>query len=156
MNQLQAFEKQTLEALPTYGKIPTFRAGDTLRVHVRITEGAKERTQAFEGVCIARKNRGIGSSFRVRRLLAGQWVERQFSLYSPLIRIECLRQGRVRRAKLYYLRGRQGKAARIKERTFYGKKAALAAKAAKATSATASKTEALAADAKTATPTTGG
>lgn len=122
VNQLQAFEKGVLEALPNYGDIPSFRAGDTLKVHVRIKEGSKERIQLFEGVCIARKNGGIHSSFRVRKLLAGEWIERVFPLYSPLIRIEVSRRGVVRRAKLYYLRGRQGKAARIKERLDFMRK----------------------------------
>lgn len=122
VNQLQAFEKHILQTLPNHDKIPAFRPGDTVRVHVLIKEGSKERTQMFEGVCIARRERGLGSNFRVRKLLAGVWVERQFPLYSPLIKIERVRQGVVRRGKLYYLRGLQGKAARIPERTFYHKK----------------------------------
>lgn len=123
MNQLQAFEKKTLEALPTAGKIPPFRPGDTVRVDVKIKEGNKERLQAFEGVCIGRKNRGIHSSFRVRKILAGEGVERVFPLYSPLIAIERVREGVVRRAKLYYLRERSGKSARIPERRHFAKKA---------------------------------
>ena len=97
---------------------PEFRPGDTVRVHVRIKEGDKERLQAFEGVVIARKNRGMGESFTVRKISFGQGVERIFPVHSKVIdRIEVLRHGRVRRAKLYYLRDRRGKAARIRERT---------------------------------------
>ena len=123
MNQLQAFEKKTLEALPTAGKIPPFRPGDTVRVDVKIKEGNKERVQAFEGVCIGRKNRGLNSSFRVRKILAGEGVERVFPLYSPLIAIERVREGVVRRAKLYYLSERSGKSARIPERHHFTKRA---------------------------------
>ena len=94
-----------------------FRPGDTLRVNVKVIEGTRERVQAFEGVCIARANRGIGSSFTVRKISYGEGVERVFPLYSPRIdSIEVVRQGAVRRAKLYYLRGLTGKAARIAER----------------------------------------
>ena len=97
--------------------VPPFRPGDTVRVNVRVKEGEKERVQAFEGVCIARKNRGINSAFTVRKISYGEGVERIFPLYSPQIAsIEVVRRGRVRRAKLYYLRGRTGKAARIVER----------------------------------------
>ena len=96
---------------------PEFRPGDTVRVHVRIKEGDKERLQAFEGIVIARKNRGMGESFTVRKISFGQGVERIFPVHSKVIdRIEVLRRGRVRRAKLYYLRGLRGKAARIRER----------------------------------------
>jgi len=96
------------------------RQGDTLRVNVRIVEGSTERVQAFEGVCIGRKNRGIHSSFTVRKLSHGEGVERTFPLYSPrLASIELVRRGDVRRAKLYYLRDRRGKAARIKEKMDY-------------------------------------
>ena len=97
---------------------PEFRPGDTVRVHVRIKEGDKERLQAFEGVVIARKNRGMGESFTVRKISFSQGVERIFPVHSKVIdRIEVLRRGQVRRAKLYYLRSRRGKAARIRERT---------------------------------------
>ena len=116
MNQLQAFEKATLAKLMEGRSIPDFRAGDTVRVNIKVKEGSKERLQAFEGVCIARKNRGIHSAFRVRKILAGEGVEKVFPLYSPLITIENVRMGIVRRAKLYYLRDRKGKSARIKER----------------------------------------
>ena len=115
MHELDAFEQDVLSNLKLTDR-PTFRAGDTLKVSIKITEGNKERYQDFEGVCIARKNRGLHSSFRVRKILAGEGVERQFPLYSPLIKIERVRQGVVRRAKLYYLRDRRGKSARIKEK----------------------------------------
>ncbi len=97
--------------------VPTFRPGDTVRVNVRVREGEKERIQAFEGVCIARKHGGIHETFTVRKISGGVGVERIFPLHSPMISsIEVVRQGRVRRAKLYYLRNLRGKAARIKER----------------------------------------
>jgi len=99
------------------GSLPDFIAGDTLRVHVTVTEGNRTRIQVFEGLCIARHNKGIGSSFTVRKLSFGEGVERVFPLYSPVIdKIEVVRKGDVRRAKLYYLRGRTGKAARISEK----------------------------------------
>lgn len=97
--------------------VPEFRPGDTLKVSVRVKEGERERVQAFEGVCIARRNRGLQSSFTVRKISYGEGVERIFPLYSPqLAAIEVVRRGDVRRAKLYYLRGRTGKSARIAER----------------------------------------
>jgi len=97
--------------------IPAFKAGDTLRVHVKIKEGEKTRIQAFQGVCIKRKNRGIGSSFTVRKISGGIGVERIFATHSPAVdKIEVLTIGQVRRAKLYYLRKLQGKAARIREK----------------------------------------
>ena len=97
--------------------LPAFRPGDTLRVNVRVREGEKERIQAFEGVCIARKNGGVSETFTVRKISGGVGVERIFPLHSPSIEsIVVVRQGRVRRAKLYYLRNLRGKAARIKER----------------------------------------
>jgi large subunit ribosomal protein L19 len=96
--------------------IPLFKAGDTLKVHVRITEGDKQRIQLFQGVCIARHNKGAGSSFMVRKVSNGVGVERVFPLHAPTVeKIEVLTVGRVRRAKLYYLRKLQGKAARIRE-----------------------------------------
>lgn len=96
---------------------PTFRAGDTLTVNVKIKEGSRERIQAFEGVVLAKRNRGINSSFTVRKISSGEGVERVFPLYSPMIEsIKVKRLGRVKRAKLYYLRALSGKAARIKER----------------------------------------
>jgi large subunit ribosomal protein L19 len=97
--------------------VPEFRTGDTIRVHVRIREGDKERLQAFEGVVIARKNTGMGESITVRKVSFGQGVERIFPVNAPVIdHIDVVRTGRVRRAKLYYLRGLKGKAARLKER----------------------------------------
>ncbi|MBX6323364.1 MAG: 50S ribosomal protein L19 [Rhodospirillaceae bacterium] len=97
--------------------IPEFRPGDTVRVNVKVVEGSRERIQAFEGVCIARKNAGLQSSFTVRKISYGEGVERVFPLYSPRVAsIEVVRRGDVRRAKLYYLRGRRGKSARIAER----------------------------------------
>ena len=97
--------------------LPQFRPGDTLRVNVRVREGDKERIQAFEGVCIARKHGGVNETFKVRKISGGVGVERTFPLHSPMLAtIEVVRQGRVRRAKLYYLRNLRGKAARIKER----------------------------------------
>ena len=97
--------------------VPPFRAGDTLRVNVRVREGDKERLQAFEGVCIAKRNRGLNSSFTVRKISSGIGVERIFPVHSPMIsEITVVRRGRVRRAKLYYLRHLTGKATRIRER----------------------------------------
>lgn len=96
--------------------IPPFKAGDTLRVHVKITEGDKQRIQVFQGVCIKRHNNGVGSTFTVRKVSNGMGVERVFPLHAPVIdKVEVVTLGRVRRAKLYYLRNLQGKAARIKE-----------------------------------------
>ncbi|MBA44726.1 MAG: 50S ribosomal protein L19 [Magnetococcales bacterium] len=115
MNIIDQLNKEQIEKL---GKdIPEFGAGDTLRVHVKVTEGTRERIQVFEGICIARKNNGLQSSFTVRKISFGEGVERIFPLYSPtLSRIELVRRGDVRRAKLYYLRGRTGKSARIAEK----------------------------------------
>lgn len=97
--------------------LPVFKAGDTLRVHVRIVEGDKQRVQVYQGVCIKRVNRGIGSTFTVRKISGGMGVERIFPLHSPMIeKVEVMMVGRVRRAKLYYLRQLQGKAARIREK----------------------------------------
>lgn len=119
MNVIEKLEKAETERLLSSGKtIPDFSAGDTLVVQVRITEGTRTRLQAFEGVCIARSGAGIHESFTMRKISYGEGVERVFPLYSPLIEeIEVKRRGRVRRAKLYYLRERRGKSARIAERT---------------------------------------
>jgi large subunit ribosomal protein L19 len=115
MNIMEQLNKDTIAALGQ--DIPDFGAGDTLRIHVKITEGSRERIQLFEGLCIARKNASINSSFTVRKISYGEGVERVFPLYSPVIeKIECVRHGVVRRAKLYYLRDRRGKAARIAEK----------------------------------------
>ena len=117
MNLIQTLEREAIEALTAEKKVPEFRPGDTLRVGVKVVEGERARVQNFEGVCIARSNKGVGSSFTVRKISFGEGVERVFPLYSPIIeKIEVVRRGDVRRAKLYYLRGRTGKAARIAER----------------------------------------
>ncbi len=119
MNIIEELEKDQIARLTAERPVPDFRPGDTLRVNVRVIEGNRERIQAFEGVCIARRNRGINSSFTVRKISYGEGVERVFPLYSPRIEsIEVVRRGRVRRAKLYYLRSRRGKAARIAERRY--------------------------------------
>ena len=116
-NLLEAFEKKQIEKLTGKKRIPTFRPGDTLKVTIRITEGDKSRLQAFEGMCIARKNNSVNSNFTVRKLSHGEGVERVFPLFSPIIeKIEVVRKGDVRRAKLYYLRDRTGKRARIADR----------------------------------------
>ncbi|HLT76600.1 MAG TPA: 50S ribosomal protein L19 [Ferrovibrio sp.] len=117
MNLLQQIEKEQTEALAAARAVPEFGPGDTLKVNVKVVEGGRERVQAYEGVCIARSNRGVNSSFTVRKISYGEGVERIFPLYSPRIEsISVLRRGDVRRAKLYYLRGRTGKAARITEK----------------------------------------
>ena len=117
MNLIQQLEAEQIETLTQGRSIPEFRPGDTLRVGVKVVEGDRTRIQNFEGVCIARANRGMGSSFTVRKISFGEGVERVFPLYSPNVEsIEVVRRGAVRRAKLYYLRGRTGKAARIAER----------------------------------------
>ena len=117
MNLIETLEREAIDALTQERAIPEFRPGDTLRVGVKVIEGDRARVQNFEGVCIARSNKGVGSSFTVRKISFGEGVERVFPLYSPVIAsIEVVRRGAVRRAKLYYLRGRTGKAARIAER----------------------------------------
>ena len=117
MGLIQELEAEAIGALSENKKIPEFRPGDTLRVGVRVVEGERTRVQNYEGVCIARSNRGINSNFTVRKLSFGEGVERVFPLYSPNVdSIEVVRRGVVRRAKLYYLRGRTGKRARITER----------------------------------------
>jgi large subunit ribosomal protein L19 len=116
MNLIQTLNKEQMDKLSAQRKVPAFDPGDTLKVHVKVTEGDRERVQVFEGLCIARKNSGINSSFTVRKISYGEGVERVFPLYSPRIdEIEVVRKGIVRRAKLYYLRGRTGKSARIVE-----------------------------------------
>src|SRR5204863_206745 len=117
MYLLQQLEAEQVEKLAGEGPGPPFQPGETVRVSVRVVEGERERVQAFEGVCIARKNAGINSNFTLRKISYGEGVERVFPLYSPRISaIEVVRRGAVRRAKLYYLRARRGKAARIAER----------------------------------------
>ena len=116
-NFLETFEKQQIERLTSKKRIPAFRPGDTLKVTVRITEGSKSRLQAFEGICIARKNNSVNSNFTVRKISHGEGVERVFPLFSPLVeKIEVVRKGDVRRAKLYYLRELSGKKARIADK----------------------------------------
>ena len=116
MNLLQNFEQEQLKKLTENKTIPDFRAGDIVKVMVKVVEGTRERVQAFEGVCIARKNAGINSSFTVRKISYGEGVERIFPLHSPNIEVKLVRRGIVRRAKLYYLRGLTGKKARIAEK----------------------------------------
>lgn len=115
MNIIEQIEKEQIEKL---GKsVPDFSAGDTLRVHVKVVEGTRERIQVFEGLCIGRSNAGLNSAFTVRKVSFGEGVERVFPLFSPVVeKIEVVRRGDVRRAKLYYLRGRTGKSARIAEK----------------------------------------
>jgi large subunit ribosomal protein L19 len=117
MNLIQTLEKEEVARLSTGKKIPEFQPGDTLKVMVKIKEGDKERIQAYEGVCIARSGGGLNANYTVRKISFGEGVERVFPLYSPSVdAIEVVRRGRVRRAKLYYLRERRGKSARIAER----------------------------------------
>ena len=117
MNLIQTLEAEQIEKLTAKRAIPEFRPGDTLKVGVKVVEGERTRVQNYEGVCIARSNKGMGSSFTVRKISFGEGVERVFPLYSPNIdSIDVVRKGAVRRAKLYYLRGRTGKSARIAER----------------------------------------
>ena len=118
MNLLQEIEQEQIAKLSADKAMPEFAPGDTIKVNVKVVEGERERIQAYEGVCIARKNDGLHSNFTVRKISYGEGVERVFPLYSPNVdSVEILRRGDVRRAKLYYLRGRQGKRARIAERT---------------------------------------
>ena len=118
MNLLQKIEAQQVEKLAKDKTIPDFAPGDTVRVNVKVIEGNRERVQAYEGVVTARRNAGVNSSFTVRKISLGEGVERVFPLFSPRVdSIELVRRGDVRRAKLYYLRDRRGKSARIAERT---------------------------------------
>ena len=117
MNLLQQIEAEQVGRLVAERAVPPFQPGDTVKVSLRVVEGERERIQAFEGVCIARKNAGLNSNFTLRKISYGEGVERVFPLYSPLIdSIKLVRRGKVRRAKLYYLRDRRGKSARIAER----------------------------------------
>ena len=121
MNTLQQLEQDYMAEMKAKRAVPEFTPGDTLRVYVKVSEGQRERTQAYEGVCIARKNAGVNSSFTVRKISFGEGVERVFPLFAPIIdKIEVVRKGRVRRAKLYYLRDRRGRSARIAEETAGG------------------------------------
>ena len=124
MNIIEQIDQEQIGKLTESKDIPEFASGDTLRVNVRVVEGARERVQAFEGVCIARSNRGINSSFTVRKISHGEGVERVFPLYSPRVEsIVLVRRGRVRRAKLYYLRALRGRKARIAEKQDHRSKA---------------------------------
>ncbi len=124
MNLLQKIEAQQVEKLKTTAKLADFTIGDTVIVNVKVVEGSRERIQAYEGVCIARRNAGLNSSFTVRKISYGEGVERVFPLYSPRIdSVERVRRGAVRRAKLYFLRALRGKKARITEKTDYEKNA---------------------------------
>ncbi|MEF2552779.1 50S ribosomal protein L19 [Aurantimonas sp. A2-1-M11] len=115
ISELEAAEAERINAIRT---IPEFSAGDTLRVNVKVTEGTRTRVQAYEGVCIARSGAGIQENFTVRKISYGEGVERVFPMYSPMLdSVEVVRRGKVRRAKLYYLRDRRGKSARIVEAT---------------------------------------
>jgi large subunit ribosomal protein L19 len=117
MNIIQTYEAEEVARLSALRAVPAFAPGDTVRVSVKVVEGERTRVQAYEGVCIARSNKGLNSNFTVRKISYGEGVERVFPLYSPTIsEIEVIRRGDVRRAKLYYLRGRRGKSARIAEK----------------------------------------
>ncbi|MDR0942753.1 MAG: 50S ribosomal protein L19 [Holosporales bacterium] len=116
MNLIEQIDRENLAKLTANKTIVNFRAGDSVKVMVKVLEDTKERMQSFEGVVIAKKNRGINSSFKVRKISNGEGVERLFHLYSPNIQVEVLKHGKVRRAKLYYLRQRTGKSARIAEK----------------------------------------
>ncbi|SNX28170.1 LSU ribosomal protein L19P [Polynucleobacter meluiroseus] len=117
MNLIEKIEQEEIARLTANKTLPSFSPGDTVVVGVNVVEGTRKRTQAFEGVVIAKRNRGLNSSFIVRKISSGEGVERTFQTYSPLIAgIEVKRRGDVRRAKLYYLRDRSGKSARIKEK----------------------------------------
>ena len=124
MNLIEEIEREQLEALAANKVVPDFQPGDTVKVNVKVIEGTRERVQAFEGVCIARAGGGLNENFTVRKISYGEGVERVFPIYSTLVdSIEVVRHGRVRRAKLYYLRGLTGKAARITERRVKSTKA---------------------------------
>ena len=117
MNTIEEIDKENIKNLTQDRPVPDFNPGDTVKVQVKVVEGQRERLQAFEGVCIAKRNRGINSSFTIRKISYGEGVERVFPLYSPkTASIEVVRRGSVRRSKLYYLRGRTGKKARIAEK----------------------------------------
>jgi large subunit ribosomal protein L19 len=117
MNLIQQLEQEQVAKLTAGKEIPDFQPGDTLLVNVKVVEGEKSRIQAYEGVCIGRSGSGLNENFTVRKISYGEGVERVFPLYSPMIdSIKVVRRGKVRRAKLYYLRGRRGKSARINER----------------------------------------
>ena len=117
MNIIDEIEQEQIKEIIEKREVPDFASGDTLKVHLKVVEGTRERIQIFEGLCIARSNRSLNSTFTVRKISNGEGVERVFPVYSPLIeKLEVIRRGDVRRAKLYYLRGRSGKKARIAEK----------------------------------------
>ena len=117
MNIIDDIEREQMKEISEKRDIPEFSAGDTMKVHLKVVEGTRERIQIFEGLCIAKSNRALNSTFTVRKISNGEGVERVFPVYSPLInKLEVVRRGDVRRAKLYYLRGRSGKKARIAEK----------------------------------------
>ena len=117
MNIIKDIEIEQISEIIKKREVPVFKAGDTVKVNVYVTEGNKERIQAFEGICIARSNRGFNSTFTIRKISHGEGVERVFPLYSPMLEsISLIRRGKVRRSKLYYLRQRSGKSARIAEK----------------------------------------
>ena len=117
MKNIEDINRESVEKITSKKKIPEFFPGDTVRIGVKIVEGKRARIQNFEGVCIAKKNRNINSSFTVRKVSFGEGVEKTFALYSPIVSsIKVIRSGKVRRAKLYYLRDREGKSARIAEK----------------------------------------
>ena len=123
MNIIKDIEAEQISEILKKREVPEFKAGDTLKVNVFVTEGNKERIQAFEGVCIARSNRGFNSTFTIRKISHGEGVERVFPVYSPMLEsINLVRRGKVRRSKLYYLRQRSGKSARIAEKKDFIKK----------------------------------
>ena len=126
MNLIQQLEQEEISRLTQGKAIPEFAPGDTVIVQVKVKEGTRERLQAYEGVVISKRNRGLNSNFIVRKISSGEGVERTFQTYSPLVAsIEVKRRGDVRRAKLYYLRQRSGKSARIKEKLDYKRKKAV-------------------------------
>lgn len=149
MNIIAQLEAEQRAKIEEKRKLPEFNAGDTLRVSVRVTEGTRTRIQVYEGVCIARKGGGLQETFTVRKISYGEGVERVFPCYSPLVEgVEVVRRGRVRRAKLYYLRGLTGKAARIAEKKDNRKKADKQADKGKPTKAAAAAQNAKAAEAE--------
>ena len=134
MNIIETLDREQIAKLSATRQVPDFQPGDTLQVNVKVVEGERSRVQAYEGVCIARSGSGINENFTVRKISYGEVVERVFPIYSPMIEsVKVVRRGKVRRAKLYYLRDRRGKAARIVERaeTAEDKNARIEAKAAK-------------------------
>jgi large subunit ribosomal protein L19 len=153
MNIIEKLGAKEMERLVAERSVPEFGPGDTVRVSVKVVEGTRERVQAFEGVCIGRKNAGVNSAFTVRKLSYGEGVERVFPLFSPnIVGIEVMRRGAVRRAKLYYLRGRTGKRARIAERVTHRPGDAGVAEVAAASDLVAEEAEATAAEAQAAAP----